>query len=160
MKIVDQLADLGIIEVSSHGLRKNYFEPTAAQCSSTTNAQGTQGAAVAEAPVHKKNVILKASTVKGTLANQVSGTMVATLRDVDNEPIAGQEIIFVESASRQELGRATTDGSGTARCDTGSRVSDIQGMIGGAVSGYKAIYEGSKQYYPAEAVGKFEAGPW
>jgi hypothetical protein len=35
MEIIEQLTNLDTVEVSSHGPRENYFEPTAARSSST-----------------------------------------------------------------------------------------------------------------------------
>ena len=35
MEIVEQLANLDIVEVSSHGSQEGYFEPTAARCTSS-----------------------------------------------------------------------------------------------------------------------------
>lgn len=34
MEIIEQLTDLDAVEVSSHGARESYFEPTAARCCS------------------------------------------------------------------------------------------------------------------------------
>jgi len=35
VEIVEQLANLDIVEVSSHGSQEGYFEPTAARCTSS-----------------------------------------------------------------------------------------------------------------------------
>lgn len=37
VEIVEQLTNLDIVEVSSHGSPESYFEPTAARCSSSTD---------------------------------------------------------------------------------------------------------------------------
>jgi hypothetical protein len=37
MEIIEQLTNLDTVEVSSHGLREKYFEPTAARSSSSTS---------------------------------------------------------------------------------------------------------------------------
>jgi hypothetical protein len=38
VEIVEQLTNLDIVEVSSHGSQEGYFEPTAARC--TTSSEG------------------------------------------------------------------------------------------------------------------------
>ncbi|GHE03983.1 hypothetical protein [Streptomyces alanosinicus] len=102
-------------------------------------------------PVVKKHVRLEATATKGTVVGQATGTVKATLRDTDGEPLQDKEIVFILTTSRQELGRTATDPNGVAQLSAGSNIGDPQLWIEALGTGFTAQFAGTKEYYPAEA---------
>jgi len=116
--------------------------------------QGSQGGSPsggAASTVHKKHVKLEATSAKGTVIGQAAASGRATLRDTDGEPIQDQEIIFLVTTSRQEVGRSSTDARGVAEINAGSNIGDPQMWLEALGTGFTAVFQGTKEYYPAEA---------
>ncbi|MGA5130493.1 hypothetical protein QZH56_11580 [Streptomyces olivoreticuli] len=109
-------------------------------------------------PHEKENVILTASTVRGSLIGMAQAQMSANLTNADGTGIKAQPISFVVTSTNQEFGRATTDSNGDANLDSGANISDPQLMASAAFSGYTAVYHGNATYNPAKARGKYIVG--
>ncbi|MFF2042518.1 hypothetical protein ACFVVX_19025 [Kitasatospora sp. NPDC058170] len=120
------------------------------------NQNGQGGQQFNNAPVHKENVQLTCYTVKGTVLGQAQAQLKATLLDSDGVGVQGASIVFVVSNTRREIGRGTTNGQGDAVAGTGSNILDPTIMLSGVGSGVTAIFNGNKQYLPAEARGTVE----
>ncbi|MFJ9445323.1 hypothetical protein ACIRRH_26175 [Kitasatospora sp. NPDC101235] len=101
----------------------------------------------------KKPVQLKARTVSGhVLANApISGDFEATLTDKNGKPVVGRQITFYSTASGQRVGSATTDQSGIAKLNSGSKILDPVIVASTLATGCEARFEGDDEYQAASA---------
>ncbi|MFJ8471281.1 hypothetical protein [Kitasatospora sp. NPDC094011] len=101
----------------------------------------------------KQPVHLTTRTVTGhvVLNAPISGDFEATLTDAGGKPIVGREITFFSTASGQRVGSATTDQSGIARLNSGSKLLDPVIVASTLTTGANARFEGDDQYQSAEA---------
>ncbi|MFE5872611.1 hypothetical protein ACFQ6V_28695 [Streptomyces roseifaciens] len=106
--------------------------------------------------VHKENVHLTASTVRAGIIGMAQAMLRAKLTDLNGQGIAGEQVTFVVTTTRQEFGSAVTNDQGEATLDSGANISDPQIWVSAGTGGFSAVYGGSERYKSQEARGKFQ----
>ncbi|WP_316524493.1 Ig-like domain-containing protein [Kitasatospora brasiliensis] len=101
----------------------------------------------------KKPVQLTARTVGGHViaGAPISGDFEATLTDAHGKPIVGRQVTFYSTASGQRVGSATTDKSGIAKLNSGSKILDPVIVASTLATGCEARFEGDDEYQAASA---------
>ncbi|KUJ67004.1 hypothetical protein ACZ90_31815 [Streptomyces albus subsp. albus] len=111
-------------------------------------------------PSNQQPVHLEARTVSGHVVKNspISGDVEAQLTDNGGQPISGRDISFYSTASRQKIGTATTDQTGTAGFNSGSKITDPVMVASTLASGVDAKFAGDSEYQPAQAHADLNVG--